>query len=694
MTFTDELFPFRFAFDHNLVVQAAGVSLRKLSGSFQVGVDLRNLIELRNPCVELTYENLRNLRGLGIDVFLQEPQVTMRCQLVEDARQIVAVGTPRFDSHDDFESSCLERSDFAARDISIDLLLAGRPTSCHNQPRALTSLLGSSNETDRRGTFEDALAHALRAAGDLHLRISLDDTIVEARRSHPDFLPQPPDELVGKNVYESCPQFALPLRRAISQLSGEKGFAPFSYEVVHRGKRLCFEARVTAAQTGEVLLLARDVTEQRRLKSDLEHQASHDALTDLPNRKLFQQRAEAAKETHHLFAVLFLDLDGFKLINDRHGHHLGDQVLLHVAATIQQCIRNTDVAARLGGDEFAILLTSITSRESAERIARRLIDELAQPSRIGHRKVATPVSIGIATSRDARDAPTLLQFADIAMYRAKAQPHRGFVSFEPYMYEEVIRRDTICRQLVTASDQGQFINHYQPIVDVQHARIVAMETLARWQHPIRGLLMPEEFITTAEESGAIVRLGEQSLARACQDVRAWHTLQPRLHFNVSMAQLRKTCVTSLLSECLSRHKLGNERVTTEIKEKTLQHDFSVASLEIDKLRDAGFSVCLDEFGAGNSSLGFLERLSIDSVKLAKSFVQQLGQSKQKNQLVKSVVQLAQGFGLDVIAIGVESTLQQDLLLEFGCFLNQGALYSPPIESSAVGNLRATNALSS
>ena len=690
MSLTDEFFPFRVAFDRSLIIREVGKSLLKLNPAIEVGCQFKDFFSLNEINGDLTFETLHKLRHTSVHLQLKSPSIPMRVQFQVEQDQITALGSPQFETLEDFEQSGLDVNDFAPFDASIDYLFlrCSKDVTLEEHRSVLLQVEEHTKVRNRLDHVEKTLADDLQAAGDLLIRIDTSGSILAARSSRQELLPLSEDELIGKNIFIVWPQLSVPLREAIVQLQAVSP-VPFSYSVVKDEGQIHCDARISKTANHEMLILARDVTEQRLLEIKLEHQATHDPLTDLPNRTLFSQKVQSALTTKSLVAVLFIDLDGFKLINDRHGHHLGDEVLQHVAQSLRECLGDCDSAARLGGDEFAVVLSGLSSKKEAEESAQRIIHRLKQPCRVGHRSLSVSASIGIATTYDAKDLTTLFQFADIAMYQAKAAQKNCYRVFKSSMYEELLRHDTLRQQLMTAASQGQFINHYQPMVETETGRIVGVESLARWQHPIRGLLLPSEFIHAAQESEAIVRLGEQTLKNACTDAKLWdhEGLAPaQLHFNVSSRQLRKSCLTSLVESCLSESGIEPGRITAEIKEETMQHDFELARREIEKLRDIGVQVALDEFGAGNYSLAFLERLALDSVKLSRSFVHQLGQSQQNNKLVQAVIELARAFGLEVVAVGVENRVQRDLLEEYGCTIIQGELYCSAMASEDIAAL--------
>ncbi len=688
MFFNDAVFPFRFAFDRQFMVTEVGVSLRKIAPDFVVGADLLSVAEFDGDEASLRRDGGRQLHGTAMDIRLLPGDARLRCQFHDGGDRVFAFGSPVLDDLKDLDALGLDFSDFAPHDATPEsLILRKGAGDTPLDPRALLlDLRIESTERKRLAHVEECLAHDLNAAGDLVIRFNRDGCIMGARTSRPGLLPLPAEDLKGTDLFESCPQMATPVREAIRILGESNSPVAFNYGIRRDRESFHCDARIANSLGGELLLLVRDITEQKQLKSLLEHQATHDPLTDLPNRQLFSKLVDEAIESEKLHAVLFIDLDGFKLINDRNGHHFGDEVLCHVAKILKSTIGDRGVPARFGGDEFAVLLRGLSGKSEAEAVAQSLLDVLTQPARIGRRTLSVSASIGLATTFDAHDATTLFQFADIAMYRAKDGHKCCYRSFLPAMYEEMLRRDTLRQQLTTAGTKEQFVNRYQPIVEIGTGRLTGAETLARWRHPIRGLLKPAEFLKTAEESETIVRLGKQSLRTACSDMKTRDAQRVRpymTHFNVSPAQIKNSCLATLISNCLGEYNLPPDRFTMEVREETFQEDFETAKREVEKVHEMGVHVALDEFGAGNYSLAFLERLPVSTVKLARPFVHQLGTSDARNSLVRAVIELANNFGHQVIAVGVESLRQEELLLEYGCRFAQGRYYCAPVTNDEI-----------
>ncbi len=689
MHFSDDVFPFRICFDGRCAITEAGSSLLKLDPSVQLGQSVHDVVSfladgnLISPASE---QELLAMAGQPITVRLKRKPIELRGQLQSDDGQFVVLGNPYFESVEQFRASGLELKDFAPQDRGLlESILRNDggdiQSDAGGMPASATPSLG---DTSQLGPAALTPSCDLHSAGDMLLRLDASNRILEVHVVRCDLLDVPSEQLLGREVFAAFPELSRALRNVQEKVRICGDPVDFSYEFRRNGEWRYFDARITLSRGGEMVVVVRDVSEQRKLKQQLEHQATHDPLTDLPNRKLFTQLVQRALDEGSFVGILFIDLNDFKLVNDRYGHQYGDDVLQAVSRSIKRLFHGGDVGARFGGDEFAVLLTSIGSRFDAERMAQQLIDDLMQPQRIGQRMLSIPVSIGIATSFDSSNMSRLLQFADIAMYRAKACGMACHEVFDVSMYNELLRRDTLQQQLLVAGEYGQFVNHYQPMIDLGSRRVMGVELLVRWNHPTRGLLYPRQFLSLADQCGAIVSLGEHTIRQACLDASERDRLGVPpcvIHVNVSDSQLKRSCIVTLMRELIAEGSLPPERFVVEVKEETLQSNFELARLEIERLCDLGVGVALDEFGAGNSSLAFLERLPVRTVKLARSFVRQLGKSEANNELVKAVVKLARTFGKNVIAVGVETAAQEQLLVSYGCQTGQGMHYAEPLSNA-------------
>jgi diguanylate cyclase (GGDEF)-like protein len=424
---------------------------------------------------------------------------------------------------------------------------------------------------------------------------------------------------------------------------------------------------------------------------DSMRQAFNDGLTGLPNRALFVDRLQRALARATLdggrATVLLLDLDRFKLVNDSLGHVEGDRLLVEVAKRLRGSLRRNETTARLGGDEFAVLLDSGSAETGeAQREARRILDALREPIRIQDRDVFTSASIGIA-SGSACSAEELLRNADVAMHRAKAGGKNRYEVFEPGMHAEVVERLELEADLQRALERGDFVVHYQPIVDLSTAAIVGVEALVRMIHPRRGLVPPGLFIPLAEETGLIMPIGNLVFREACRQVAAWQSTLPvaaelGLSVNLSGRQLEDPAVAQKVANMIASTRLAPNTLMLEITETVLMHDTREIVERLHELRGLGVRVAIDDFGTGYSSLNYLQRLPIDVLKIARPFVDGLGSGAREGAVARAIVDLASALELDTVAEGIECQDQAVRLGELGCRLGQGFHFDRPMEAAA------------
>ena len=432
-----------------------------------------------------------------------------------------------------------------------------------------------------------------------------------------------------------------------------------------------------------------DITQRKRAEEQLLQSALHDPLTGLPNRASFYDRVDLALERSRgrsasPFAVLFLDLDRFKLINDGFGHQAGDRLLIEIAHRLRRAVRPGDTVARLGGDEFTVLIPDINGQSEAVSVADRIRDALATPFRVGDQEVFTTASTGIAISSPHYDTPDeILRDADIAMYRAKAEGKARHHMYDETMHPLVLNQLQMENDLRRALENDEFRLHYQPIVNTSSGRIVACEALLRWQHPERGLLPPSEFLSVAEETGLIIPIGEWVLRTGCLQASEWmrdHDAEnsPAVSINLFSRQFTRTELVVYVGEILAEIKLPANRLQLEITESAT---IDVPELAIDvmrRLRNLGVKVHLDDFGTGYSSLAYLQRFAIDTLKIDQGFTQRLGSSGGGGiEIVETIIALARNLGMDALAEGIETREQLDIVRNLGCTYGQGFLFSKP-----------------
>ena len=439
--------------------------------------------------------------------------------------------------------------------------------------------------------------------------------------------------------------------------------------------------RVTGSQA--------DVTSRKRAEQQLLHDALHDALTGLPNRALFLERLDrflhhAHRRPSFRFAVLFIDLDRFKVVNDSLGHPAGDSLLIDVARRLELLLRPEDTLARLGGDEFAVLVDDVRDGEAAVRIADRIQHALAEPFRTRGQRLYVSASIGIALGGAGDATDTLLRDADTAMYRAKRQRSR-YALFDEAMHRDAVFQLELESDIRQAIERHEFVTHYQPLVRLETGELIGFEALVRWAHPERGLLMPDVFVPLAEETGLISDIGRWVLDESCTLLQRWNTILPEgqpfvLSVNVSGKQFLDERFADEVIAVLRERQVPHSSLKLELTETAMMEDSAAAARVLDRLRAHGVSVWIDDFGTGYSSLAYLQRLPVGSLKISRHFMTGLASGGSEAELVRAILSLAATLGLDTIAEGVETEAQRQILCELGCRIGQGWLFAPALDA--------------
>jgi diguanylate cyclase (GGDEF)-like protein/PAS domain S-box-containing protein len=461
----------------------------------------------------------------------------------------------------------------------------------------------------------------------------------------------------------------------------------------------------------KLVIVNRDVTERKRAEEQLEHNAFHDALTGLPNRSLFLDRlkrlfARALRSPERQHALLFVDLDGFKLFNDTRGSAIGDRVLIEMGERLGKCLRSDDtvsrshiessgtdaVLSRLGGDEFTILLEEVTDPSNAMRVGSRILAAVAKPFLVEGREVHATASVGIALSQPAHHrAEDLLVDADVAMRRAKAMGGARCEVFDEAMHTRAVNRLKLETELREALEKLQFRIHYQPILQMETRQIAGFEALLRWQHPEQGLISPDKFLAAAEDRGLLVAVGEWVILEACQQLRSWNRAIPHMEdvsisVNVSAKQLAGARFVTYLESTLRETATDPSRLRLEITEDVAASDAKLTATVLSSLRKLGVGVILDDFGSGHSSLSGLRQLPVEALKIDRSLVSEILVDRGTADTVELILVLAHKLKLKVIAEGIESSRQFDHLHALGCDLGQGYFFSPPVEAKTAEQL--------
>ncbi len=559
------------------------------------------------------------------------------------------------------------------------------------------------NITERKQTeaVRAQLAAIVETSGEAIVGRAPDDTIVHWNAAAERMFGWSAQEALGKNFRRLLSSSPDVRRQGRFEMALRGEIAPPSLEDI----RLCKDGSTIHVHTsmsavrderGEIIFIScimRDVTEKLKAERHIEELATRDALTGLSNRSRLMEQMQAgiarATRAQAQLVVMFIDLDHFKSVNDTLGHAAGDELLRECAKRLTECVREVDIVARLGGDEFVVLLTDVTDTALVAPIADRMLKLLTTPYRVLGHEALTSASIGICFyPTDGNDVSTLMKYADIAMYHAKEQHRNNYQFYSEDMNQRMLQRLQLERELHTAVENNEFVLHYQPQVAFAGGAVLGAESLVRWQHPTRGLLLPAEFIPVAEDTGLIVPLGVWILNHACRTIKTWReqgVAMPHIVVNVAAAQLDDALVKSV-QQALLDHDIKADWLILEITETMLMKQVENAILILRRIRALGIRIAMDDFGTGYSSLSLLQRLPLDTLKIDRNFVVAIDDAAECVRacaIIGAIVAIAKALNLNVVAEGVESATQLSFLRTLNCDAYQGFLFSEPVDQRAL-----------
>ncbi len=549
-------------------------------------------------------------------------------------------------------------------------------------------------ESERR---KEAL---LAAMPDLMFVIGRDGTYLDYHAPSSDELYVSPDEFLGKTVREIMPREVADRTMENIEFAIEKRtIRAFEYQLTIGGKTLDFEARYVPHGDDQALAMVRNITERKQAEATIERMAYHDALTGLPNRELLKDRLDIAlaqaRRGGNMVAVMYLDLDRFKNVNDTLGHPAGDKLLHRIGRQLSRLVRDGDTVARIGGDEFVMLLPTIEDPEDAVGVAARTLKRLSRKRTLLGQEIVVTASIGISLyPPDGDNAEDLLSHADTAMYRAKDRGRNQYQIYDPGMTTDIEKRLVMEAELRSALENDEIVAYFQPQLDVATGRLLGAEALARWHHPSRGLVLPGDFIQVAEETELSLLLTEQMLRSAAAlhvEMRNKGLPPMRMAVNLGPAELYESALPQVVARILAKAGMGPEYLQVEITEQGAMRDPDLALLTLTDLRSQGVQIVVDDFGTGHSSLNYLRRFPASVVKVDRSFIRDLEDDPEDAAIVSAIISMAKSLNLSVVAEGVETEAQLQFLRERGCDEYQGYLFSPAIPAPEFEELLKTSA---
>jgi diguanylate cyclase (GGDEF)-like protein/PAS domain S-box-containing protein len=553
--------------------------------------------------------------------------------------------------------------------------------------------LGRANSALRESEAE--LRALVGAMSDVIVVLDRDGRYLKIAASGADAAHRPPAEWIGRRLQDVlAPQHANMIATCVTRALESHQAIDVEYSVAGAADTTWIAGTISPMTDDSVVWVARDVTSRKTLEFQLSYQALHDPLTGLANRLLFHDRVEHAFEASERaggrIAVLFLDVDEFKTVNDSLGHSVGDQLLTTLAHRLLNATRGCDTVARLGGDEFAVLIEHASADADALIVAGRIGAALRAPFRLGDGELSVSASIGIARAADDDNTDTLLRNADVAMYRAKSEGRGRCAIFEPEMHRALVDRMALETDLREGIARGEFHLVYQPIVELQDGRLTAIEALVRWNHPRRGLLPPALFVPLAEETGLIAPLGRFVLKEACRQAAVWQAAAagdaPAVTVNLSGRQFEQADLASDVAAALHTSGLNPRHLVLEITESVVMRNTEATITQLHALKALGVQLAIDDFGTGYSSLSSLQRFPIDILKIDKSFIDGVTRSGNDAALARTIIALGDMLAMRTVAEGIEHADQQELMHTLGCRFGQGYLFAKPQSAEEISRL--------
>ncbi|QOG12936.1 EAL and GGDEF domain-containing protein [Arcobacter sp. FWKO B] len=576
---------------------------------------------------------------------------------------------------------------------SQKIVLEVRKSLVHDSDGKVMGILGIGRDITERKLYEEKLKQSIEfaqgvinAIPDLLFEVDINGEYLNFWTHNHNMLVRYKNELIGKKINDILSQES---SNIVYEAIEEANINGVSFGKVYSindfdGVRW-FELSVSKKTTGRFLALARDVTERQNIEKRIEFMAHHDILTGLPNRVLFKDRAERiianSKRNSTKSAFLFIDLDGFKTINDSLGHSIGDIILKTVAKRLQLCIRASDTLSRHGGDEFIVTIPIVNNKNEVVIIAEKIIQEFKKSFEINNQLISTSASIGIALyPNHGEDFEQLLQNADTAMYKAKENGKNTYCFFTQQMKHNMVGLFQMQNDLKEAIKNKEFILHYQPQVDLSRNKIIGVEALIRWKHPSMGMVPPMSFISVAESCGYIVEIGEWVIHEACRQCAIWHKNGKDIvvAVNVSAVQFRRANLIEVVKNALETSGLNPKYLELELTESILINDTENVLQSVKAIKELGVQLSIDDFGTGYSSLSYLKRFAVDKLKIDQSFVRDIVKDKDDAIIVKTIIQMAKSFNLKAIAEGVENEEVLKVLKEYGCDEVQGYHFAKPM----------------